>query len=55
MGRMLAVPPLCKLCPGICLATEEKVRINLSQGKTNRELKGMLQRADTATTIKYLN
>jgi len=31
-GRMRAVPRLCELYPGICLTTEEKARINLSQG-----------------------
>jgi hypothetical protein len=31
-GRVQAVPRLCKLYPGICLTTEEKVRKNLSQG-----------------------
>jgi hypothetical protein len=30
-GRMLAVPSLWELCPGICLTTEEKARKNLSQ------------------------
>jgi len=29
---MRAVPRLCELYPGICLATEEKAWINLSQG-----------------------
>jgi len=29
---MQAVPRLCELYPGICLATEEKERKNLSQG-----------------------
>jgi hypothetical protein len=28
-----AVPCLCEFYPGICLATEEKARKNLSQGK----------------------
>jgi hypothetical protein len=28
--EMRAVPRLCELCPGICLATEEKARENLS-------------------------
>jgi len=46
-----AVPRLCELYPGICLTSEEKARKNLSQGRTNSELKGILQRADTATTI----
>jgi outer membrane receptor for monomeric catechols len=31
-GRVLAVPRLCDLYPGICLTTEEKARKNLSQG-----------------------
>jgi hypothetical protein len=31
-GRVLAVPSLCELHPGICLKTEEKARKNLSQG-----------------------
>jgi hypothetical protein len=31
-GRVRAVPRLCELYPGICLTTEEKARINLSQG-----------------------
>jgi hypothetical protein len=31
-GRLLAVPSLCELYPGICLTTEEKARKNLSQG-----------------------
>jgi len=30
-----AVPRLCEFYPGICLATEEKARKNLSQGKKN--------------------
>jgi hypothetical protein len=31
-GRVLAVPSLCELYPGICLTTEEKARKTLSQG-----------------------
>jgi len=31
-GRMRAVRRLCGLYPGICLTTEEKARVNLSQG-----------------------
>ena len=31
MGRVLAVPRLCELYPGICLTTEEKTRKNVSQ------------------------
>jgi len=31
-GRVRAVPRLCGLYPGICLATEEKTMKNLSQG-----------------------
>jgi len=30
-----AVPRLCEFYPSICLTTEEKARINLSQGKKN--------------------
>jgi len=29
------VPSLCEFYPGICLTTEEKARVNLSQGKKN--------------------
>ena len=29
------MPGLCEFNPGICLTTEEKARINLSQGKKN--------------------
>jgi hypothetical protein len=32
MGRVRAVPRLCKLYPGICLTPEEKARKILSQG-----------------------
>jgi hypothetical protein len=32
-GRVLAVPSVCELYPGICLTTEEKARKNLSQGR----------------------
>ena len=32
LGRLRAVPRLCQLHPGICLTTEEKTRINLTQG-----------------------
>jgi len=32
-GRVQAVPRLCEFYPGICLTTEGKARINLSQGK----------------------
>jgi hypothetical protein len=32
LGRVLAVPRLGGFYPGICLATEEKARKNLSQG-----------------------
>jgi hypothetical protein len=32
LGRVRAVPRLCKLYPGICLTTEEKARKNLSHG-----------------------
>jgi hypothetical protein len=31
-GRVLTVPSLCELYPGICLTTEEKARKTLSQG-----------------------
>jgi hypothetical protein len=31
-GRVLAVPSLCELYPGIFLTTEGKARKNLSQG-----------------------
>jgi hypothetical protein len=31
-GRVLAVPSLCELYPGLCLTTAEKARKNLSQG-----------------------
>jgi hypothetical protein len=31
-GRVMAVPSLCELYPGICLTTEEKARKNLSEG-----------------------
>jgi hypothetical protein len=31
-GRVLAVPSLCELYPGICLTSEEKARKTLSQG-----------------------
>jgi hypothetical protein len=31
-GRVLVVPSLCELYPGICLTTEGKARRNLSQG-----------------------
>jgi hypothetical protein len=30
-GRVLAVPSLCKLYPGVCLTTDEKAWKNLSQ------------------------
>jgi hypothetical protein len=30
--RVLAVPRLCELYPGICLTTEEKARKNLTKG-----------------------
>jgi len=33
--RVLTVPRLCELNPGICLTTEEKARKNLSQGVRN--------------------
>ena len=33
LGRVRAVPGLCELYPGICLATEEKARRILSQGR----------------------
>jgi len=32
LGRVLAVPRLCQLCPGICLTAGDKARENLSQG-----------------------
>jgi len=32
LGRVRAVPRLCRFWPGICLTTEEKERKNLSQG-----------------------
>jgi hypothetical protein len=32
LGIVWAVPYFCRLCPGICLTTEEKARQNLSQG-----------------------
>jgi hypothetical protein len=32
LGRVRAVPRLCRFYPGICLTTEEKSRKNLSQG-----------------------
>jgi hypothetical protein len=46
-GRVLAVPSLCELYPGICFTTEEKARKNLSQGSrrsqgSHRNLTGPL-------------
>jgi len=32
LGRVLAVPRLCELHPGVCLTTEEKAQKNPSQG-----------------------
>jgi hypothetical protein len=32
LGRVRAVPHLCGFYPGICLTTEQKARVNLSQG-----------------------
>ena len=32
---MRVVPRRCEFYPGICLTTEEKARINFSQGKKN--------------------
>jgi hypothetical protein len=54
MGRVRAVPRLCELYPGICLTAEEKARKNLSQGRTNSELRGILQRTDAVSTVNYL-
>jgi hypothetical protein len=34
-GGVRTVPRLSEFYPGICLTTEEKARINLSQGKKN--------------------
>ena len=34
LGRMRAVPRLCRFYPGICLTTEEKARKTLSQGSS---------------------
>jgi hypothetical protein len=34
-GRVLAVPSLCELYPGICLTTEGKARKTLGQGYRN--------------------
>jgi hypothetical protein len=31
-GRVLAVPSICELYPGICITTEGKARKNLSEG-----------------------
>jgi hypothetical protein len=38
-GRVLAVPSLCELYPGICLTTEQKARKNLSQGSRRDEVR----------------
>jgi len=38
LGRVLAVPRLCELCPGICLTTEENARKNLSQGRSQNNM-----------------
>ena len=54
MERVWAVLRLCEVYPVICLTSEGKARKNLSQGRTNSELKGIMHRADTATTTKYL-
>ena len=52
MGRVRAVPRLCKLYPGICLTTEEKARKNLSQGSRRMPVG---TKTETKQTKKIIN
>jgi hypothetical protein len=45
-GRVLAVPRLGELYPGVCLTTEEKARKNLSQGSRTK----IIHRPDNKNT-----
>jgi len=51
MGRVQAVPRLCKLYPGICLTAEEKAQKNLSQG-SRRLTVGSMKREYTEQNIQ---
>jgi len=51
-----AVPRLCEFYPDICLTTEEKARINLSQGKKNlSQVKKNLSHSTTKNTHTLQN
>jgi hypothetical protein len=59
-GRVLAVPRLCELYPGICLTTEEKAWKNLSQ--SNRRMPAGMRKIHNHTirihrrnNKKYIN
>jgi hypothetical protein len=57
-GRVLAVPSLCELYPGICLTTEEKARKNLSQGSQrdvshDEKVMGVRHATDHMTAVWY--
>jgi len=48
------VPRLCEVYPGICLATEEKARKNLSQGSRRRPV-GKKYTEQSILVNKYIN
>jgi uncharacterized membrane protein YvbJ len=51
-----AVPRLCEFYPGFCLTTEEKARINLSQGKKNlSQVKKNLSQSTDFQTLDLTN
>ena len=54
LGRVQAVPRLCKLYPDICLTTEEKARKNLSQGSRKMPV-GTMKREYTEQSIHKHN
>jgi hypothetical protein len=52
LRRVQAVPRLCELYPGICLATEEKARKTLSQGSRRMRV-GTMKTEYTKQNIYY--
>jgi hypothetical protein len=55
LGRVRAVPRLCELYPGICFATKEKARKNLSQGSRRVPVSAMLFTKTLCLVVKNMN
>jgi len=55
LGRVRTVPRLCGFYPGICLATEEKARKNISQGSLDKHTIRIHSHNNKITLITLLN